>query len=153
LITFRTYGTWLHGDQRGSIDRTHNVYGTPLLLPDARREQYERAMARHEALVLGAAERSAVREAILQVADFRQWTLHELAVRSNHVHMVVSAPCDPDHVIVSLKAWTTRRLRERGLIRRDRRVWSTGGSRKYLWKPHQLRAACRYVLDGQGADL
>jgi hypothetical protein len=27
LITFRCYGTWLHGDARGSVDPTHNVYG------------------------------------------------------------------------------------------------------------------------------
>jgi len=25
LITFRTYGSWLHGDMRGSIDRYNNV--------------------------------------------------------------------------------------------------------------------------------
>jgi hypothetical protein len=30
LITFRCYGTWLHGEQRGSTDRRHyNRYGTP----------------------------------------------------------------------------------------------------------------------------
>jgi hypothetical protein len=29
LITFRCYGTWLHGDQRGSIDRFHNAYKSP----------------------------------------------------------------------------------------------------------------------------
>jgi len=30
LITFRCYGTWLHGDERGSIDRrTYNRYGPP----------------------------------------------------------------------------------------------------------------------------
>ncbi|MGQ0761444.1 MAG: hypothetical protein ACT4OT_05435 [Acidobacteriota bacterium] len=29
LITFRCYGTWLHGDERGSVDRKQNVYGTP----------------------------------------------------------------------------------------------------------------------------
>jgi hypothetical protein len=29
FITFRTHGTWLHGDQRGSVDRHgRNVYGT-----------------------------------------------------------------------------------------------------------------------------
>ena len=26
FISFRTYGTWLHGDERGSIDRFHNRY-------------------------------------------------------------------------------------------------------------------------------
>lgn len=29
LITFRTYGTWLHGDERGSIDRYHNTFRGP----------------------------------------------------------------------------------------------------------------------------
>jgi hypothetical protein len=31
LITFRAYGTWLHGDSRGSVDRFHNRYGVPLI--------------------------------------------------------------------------------------------------------------------------
>ena len=31
LITFRSYGTWLHGDERGSIDRFHNRYKAPYL--------------------------------------------------------------------------------------------------------------------------
>jgi hypothetical protein len=30
LITFPTYGTWLHGDERGSVDRDHNLPGTPV---------------------------------------------------------------------------------------------------------------------------
>jgi len=37
LITFTTYGTWLHGDPRGSVDREHNVWGTPFLDPDRAR--------------------------------------------------------------------------------------------------------------------
>jgi len=29
LITIRTHGTWLHGDERGSVDRHgQNIYGT-----------------------------------------------------------------------------------------------------------------------------
>jgi hypothetical protein len=27
FITFRAYGTWLHGDKRGSVDRHNNRYG------------------------------------------------------------------------------------------------------------------------------
>ncbi|MDQ3490280.1 MAG: hypothetical protein M3449_04330 [Acidobacteriota bacterium] len=33
LTTFRTYGTWLHGDKRGSIDRFHNVFRDRESLP------------------------------------------------------------------------------------------------------------------------
>ena len=32
LITFNTYGTWLHGDARGSVDRHgKNIPGTPVI--------------------------------------------------------------------------------------------------------------------------
>ncbi len=36
LITFRCYGTWLHGDQSGSIDRFHNRYKSPYIEPNHR---------------------------------------------------------------------------------------------------------------------
>lgn len=41
LITFRSYGTWLHGKQ-GSVDRFHNAYGTPKLPADDARYRYNR---------------------------------------------------------------------------------------------------------------
>ena len=44
FITFRTYGTWLHGDPRGSVDRQHNRYGTPYLPPNKLRQKYERRL-------------------------------------------------------------------------------------------------------------
>jgi hypothetical protein len=34
FITFTCHGTWLHGDERGSVDRGHNAPGTPFLPPD-----------------------------------------------------------------------------------------------------------------------
>jgi hypothetical protein len=34
FISFRSYGTWLHGDERGSIDRFHNRYGSPYIPPN-----------------------------------------------------------------------------------------------------------------------
>ena len=39
LITFRTYGIWLHGDERGSIDKYHNKYETPRAVASSDREQ------------------------------------------------------------------------------------------------------------------
>ena len=35
LITIRSYGTWLHGDERGSMDRhEHHRYGFPKIAPN-----------------------------------------------------------------------------------------------------------------------
>ncbi len=36
LITFRTYGSWLHGDEKGSIDRKHNRPDTDFTPDDER---------------------------------------------------------------------------------------------------------------------
>ncbi len=153
LITIRTYGTWLHGDDRGSIDREHNVFGTPLLPSNPRRERAERRRCKHAPVALNAAQRQVTRAAIVAVCEHRQWSLHELNVRTNHVHVVVSAPCHPDHVRGSFKSWATRRMREACVINASIQPWAKDGSRKYLWKPEQVEAACRYVLDGQGPDL
>lgn len=49
LITCRCYGTWLHGDARGSVDREHNGPGTSLVAPNARLFARRTAMLRGEA--------------------------------------------------------------------------------------------------------
>src|SRR5438128_8969231 len=60
LITFRAYGTWLHGDERGSVDRFHNVYGKPMLPLSRQRQKYERSLLSHAPVKLSAAQRGAV---------------------------------------------------------------------------------------------
>ena len=37
LITFHTYGSWLHGDAKGSVDREHSRYGGAFAPSDADR--------------------------------------------------------------------------------------------------------------------
>ena len=34
LLTFTCYGTRLHGDTRGTVDRNNNRYGMPFLSPE-----------------------------------------------------------------------------------------------------------------------
>ena len=73
---------------RGSVDREHNVFGTPLLPAHARRERAARQRSKHAPVMLNAAQRQVARAAIVAVRAHRQWSLHELNVRSNHVHGV-----------------------------------------------------------------
>ena len=40
FITYHTYGTWLHGTERGSVDRRRSIPGTPVLDPNQRRDDY-----------------------------------------------------------------------------------------------------------------
>lgn len=153
LITFPTYGKWLHGDSRGSVDRDHNIPGTPMLPPDEKRRRYEDRQLRHKSIVLDAAARAVVQRTVLDVAEHRGWTVHAINVRSNHVHVVVSTDRAPERVMNDLKSWSTRRLIETGILAPGTRVWMRHGSTRYLWKPQEVEAACRYVAEGQGPDL
>jgi hypothetical protein len=93
LITFRSYGTWLHGDPRGSVDRFHNVYGTPRLPPNSQREKHERRLLVRPSVKLNAKRRTAVERGISETCKIRGWLLWAFNIRSNHVHSVVSANC------------------------------------------------------------
>jgi len=151
LVTFHTYGTWLHGTDRGSVDQTHNQYGTPLLDSDEWREQEECLRLKHPPTLLSDAGRILVDQTIREVCEHRDWTLHALNVRTNHVHVVVSAGVEPEKILNDLKAYATRRLIEAALFPPNTKVWTRHGSTRYLWKPDSMAAACQYVREGQGA--
>ncbi len=111
LITFRSYGTWLHG-RVGSVDRFHNVYGTPKLPGDKARWLYNRSALKHAPVKLNRQQRNCVAEAICETCAIRKWTLWTSNVRTNHVHVVVTANHPADRVMNAFKANGTRHMRK-----------------------------------------
>jgi hypothetical protein len=59
---------------------------------------------------------------------------------------VVSAGCNPEKLMIALKANITRTLRQQNLIDNEIKIWSRGGSRRYLWKQKHVDLAIDYVL-------
>jgi hypothetical protein len=57
----------------------------------------------------------------------------------------------PDAALEQLKSWGTRRLRSAGLFQPDTDIWTSGGSKRYLWTEASLRRAILYVAEGQGS--
>ena len=153
LITFHTYGTWLHGDSRGSVDRNHNVYGTNLVRPNDQLHTAEQENLTDGLLAFDAEQRSVVEAAVEEVVQYRGWMLHATSVRTNHVHVVVYADSEPERVMNTFKSWATRRLREARLIGSKQKVWTRHGSTLYLWKQDDLLRGCQYVAEHQGRDL
>jgi hypothetical protein len=91
LITFRCYGTWLHGDERGSVDRRfYNRTGTPKMKPDSDQVVRKAKLRKQEEFNMGQLEREIVKRAIEEVCHFRGYGLFALNVRTNHAHLVVS---------------------------------------------------------------
>jgi REP element-mobilizing transposase RayT len=148
LITFRTYGTWLPGDARGTVDDTHNEFDTPMMPAIPGREREARRLMVAPPMILNMQQRVRVESAIRGVCTFRTWKMWEIAVQTNHVHVVVSAPSKPDPILISFKSWATRALNDAKLISRGH-VWARGGSKRYLWDQTSLDGAIRYVRDMQ----
>lgn len=154
FISFRCYGTWLHGDERGSVDRKlYNRYGSPKIPPANGLVSKEHSKLKHSPIRLDARMRSAVATAINQVCDFREYRLIALQVRTNHGHCVVSANAKPEFVMNSFKSYATRKLVSSGLIAAKTKVWSRHGSTRYLWTEEQIAAAAEYVVNGQSDEL
>ena len=53
FISFRSYGTWVHGDKRGSIDRFHNRYGDPYLPPNEAWQRHNHKLLKTDPFILG----------------------------------------------------------------------------------------------------
>ena len=154
LITFRTYGTWLPGDERRSIDRYHNTYRGPRVTPNPVLEQQHRTKLKSEPVRLNAVRRRAVDAAIREVCDHKKWLLRALNVRTNHAHVVVSmGPLKPSLAMNAFKAYATRKMRESNCWGHDHSPWVDKGSERWLWTEASIFSACDYVVNGQGHDL
>ncbi len=151
LLTIRTFGTWLHGDQRGAFQRLRNR-GPQSKRVDSNVPLAETMSAsmKQSSTVLNSTQRDFVDQAIRGVCDFRSYGLKALNVRSNHSHIVVHAKAKPEKIVNEMKAYSTRRLRSEGEFSPDRKIWSRGASTRYLWKPRHVVAAVDYVLYSQG---
>ncbi|MGE3168622.1 MAG: transposase [Pyrinomonadaceae bacterium] len=146
LLTFRTYGTWLHGDGRTSVRRNgNNRYGGPKVTPSVPLLELMQESRSQAPVVLDSRQRVCVGAAFNEVCEFRKYELRALNVRTNHAHVVVSAAEKPEKIVNDLKAYATRRLRVQRLCGSEEKVWSRGSSTRYLWKPRHVGGAVDYV--------
>ncbi len=153
FISFRSYGTWLHGDKRGSIDRFHNRYGSAYIPPNQAWESYNKQQLRAKPLILTAKHRKEIETAIRETCSIRKCSLQAINVRTNHVHTVVTANREPDAVLSAFKANATRQLREAELWKYPFSPWVRKGSRRKLWNERSVAKAIDYVVNGQGEEL
>jgi len=146
LITFTCYGTWLHGDKRGSVDRDHNQFGEPFVEGDDEREQKEFKRLKHAPVYLTPEQRDHIAQSLREVCEFRGWKLLEVNVRTNHVHVVVAAQDEPKKIVRDLKSRCTMNLKGSGLFTQEK-LWTRKGSGRYLWNDDAVNAACKYVRE------
>jgi len=153
LITFRTYGSWLPGDERGFVEHARQGHSATQRDAHSGLHRVMKTQRKHEAPVLDEECRRVVEGAIYEICEDREWMLHALAVRTNHVHVVISAHDSPERVLMTLKARATYHLRTRKQWSSETTLWARHGSTRYLNDQSALQAACQYVVEGQGDDI
>jgi REP element-mobilizing transposase RayT len=152
LLTWTCYGTWLHGDERGSTQRGLKS-GWPIIesgpeLLDAMRRKLSQSP-----YLIESGARGVIEDTLAEVYTHRDWYLAKFNVRTNHLHVVVCGIERPEKMLGDLKAYCTRRLREAAIVAKARRVWTDSGSTRYLWDADDLAAAVDYVENRQGPRL
>lgn len=154
FFTFTTYGTWLHGDDRNSVDSEHRVFGEPFVPSDPKRFQRMRDLMKQPAYALDETARGIVCEAIVALAQRRNWRLLALHVRTTHVHLVVAFPeGDPDRMLSDMKSAASAALTQHGIDDSTRKRWTRHGSTRHLFQEESVRASVKYTLDEQGVPM
>ena len=153
FITFACYGTHLHGDEKGSVDRRHNLPGGRMLDADPHHVETERRLMDQQAYFLDQERRSVVLETIREVCSHRGWLLLAGHVRTTHVHAIVETDDRPEQVMNAFKSYASRNLTRMSLDEPGTKRWARHGSTRWLWKDQDVHDAIRYVVDGQGEPM
>jgi REP element-mobilizing transposase RayT len=146
--TWTTYGTWLPGDERGWFQ--HGCLKSPDLM-----RRFESSLRMHEgAITLDVEQRRLVERTVAQHCQHRRWMLHAVNCRSNHVHVVVSAPGRAAEIPrEQFKTWYTRKLNEQyenGGASRRVNWWTQRGWDEFINDQRSLLEVVEYVLNRQG---
>lgn len=142
--TWTTYGTWLPGDPRGWYQR-----GGGFRDPNSTRQLDAILVMSEAVVVLDPDQRRIVEKTVADHCAIRKCLLHAVNCRSNHVHVVVTAPGRSIEVPrEQFKYWCTRRLKERaGVVREN--WWTERGWDEYIDDDTALAEVIAYVIEGQ----
>jgi REP element-mobilizing transposase RayT len=144
FLTITCYGTWLPGDVRGWVEYRHGWQ-----LPNPVLELEAKARMTEYACILTGGERAIVEQQVAETCQHRGWILHAVNCRSNHLHAVITAPgSKPKKVRADIKAWCTRRLKERSDPTRDN-WWAERGSIRWIFDVKSLENVIQYVTEAQ----
>jgi REP element-mobilizing transposase RayT len=133
----------LYGDPRGSY-----INGR-FLRVDEELEEAERSEMVGNPILLSETQRQLIDQAIVEMCDLRKWLLHAKNVRTNHVHVVVTAPQKCKTVLSQLKARMSRLLSE------DAGLFATidSGKNVHTGKRHAFQEIMTTSVSGRTMSL
>jgi hypothetical protein len=141
-----TFGTWLHGDPRGSW------FEGRLIGPDSYLEAAARASMSSDAVILSATEQLLVANALGEIVIAQKHRVYAASVQATHIHLVF-APLRENitPAIARLKRRSAMevlaRRRDLGLSPVPRTLWTAGKFPRFIFDESHLANAIEYVRD------
>jgi REP element-mobilizing transposase RayT len=164
LITWTCYGTWLAGARQGFVSHVkdeegklviHNIPGTPYDANMPALEAHVRSQMKGPPVSLDQPAAAAIIAQYQETCKVRRWELQAASVMSNHTHLVVGVPGDPDpqSVLDTLKSWATRALKKLRPLPPNGTFWTARGSKRKLKNETAVRSPVIYVVRKQPNPL
>ena len=153
FITFTTYGNWMHGDARESIDPKHNQFLTPRIKQNKNLQNNMREKMRGQIIILNELQRETVLKSIIHASNHYHWRLYAAHVRTNHIHILINAMEKPDRVTTKIKSFATRFLKTHHPEIPIQKLWARGKSARYVWDLAFLSIVHNYIIEEQGKKM
>ena len=147
-LTFGTYGTRLHGDDRGTVHRSMNQPGDPIIGRNEDWEQVERRMLKFPPVILTSQQRVEIERVIPVVCARGGWMFCNCAAQSDHVHTLLRGSADGKAIRRWLKTWVSQAITERWPLVPGAVWWAECGSVKWVWTDDYLANVYEYI-EGQ----
>jgi len=144
-ITFGTYGTRLHGDPRGTVDRSHNRPGDPIIGADPIWWSRESASLRFQPVLLTSEQQEFAEVAIPGICARGGWTYIICSAGTDHVHTMLSTAAEGAAVRKWLKRWLGEALSDAWPLLPGQSWWAEGGSVKWIWTEGYLDNVYDYI--------
>ena len=96
-----------------------------------------------DAVKLSKPQREIVREAITKQAEMLKQRIYALAIKSNHIHLVVEYTPQPiEKIVAYYKNAARQALKTVGC---DGKIWTAGYDKRYCFDKETLERKIRYV--------
>lgn len=145
-ITWGTYGTRLHGDPRGTVDRQHNQVDSPILAYDQHRWSVEKERLRFPPVRFTRDQMLFIESIVPDICQQGYWAHRASAAGSDHVHIIVSSQHEPQTIPRLLKRWLGQEFSRKYPLPEGATWWSECGSIRWISDESYFRNAVKYVV-------
>ena len=137
MLTWTTYGSWLPGDERGYVKDGQTLPSNSQVLQASKKRQ------KSPTVTLDKLQIKLVQQTILAEAERIGHKILALAVRNNHVHLVLLSHSESiEDAVGRYKSITTRVLWKHG---KKGRIWIKGYDKRFCFSEKELATRIKYV--------